>query len=102
MPRRCSEVFIERNEPLRILRRLRAAWDAWKTSAHCPNGEATWSSSDFQASIRDGALQIIEKTGAEREAVLRAGGSRLRITNNSRNRHRPPRRRIHIPLAQLR
>ena len=69
--RRCSPTFIEGNVRGKLLRRFQAAWLAWKASANCPAGEASWESREFLAAISsDGYLELVEKTGQERQRAL--------------------------------
>ena len=70
--RQCSPVFMEPNLRTKVLRRFQTAWFAWKASAHCPAGEASWESREFLATIApDGSLELVEKTRGQRERNLR-------------------------------
>ena len=87
--RRCSPVFVEGNLRTKIFRRFQAAWLAWKASANCPAGEAAWECRDFLASINsDGLLELVEKTGFERQRAMKPCAKSVRYEDESR-RYRP-------------
>lgn len=96
--RQCSPVFTERNLRTKLLRRFQTAWLAWKASANCPAGEASWESREFLATIaHDGSLELVEKTRGQRERNLRPYEVQPTHADETR-RHRPaipPRSAMH-------